>query len=158
MHGHLSDRDMIELLDDEPSGALLEHLAGCARCRAERARLQVTLTELAEQAREGANRPEAAWDRQARQILARLRVPERRALPWRWTWAPALIGVAILAGLWFRGPSPQAPSPAETDEALLAAVDRHIQGDVPLALRPAALLLGAVEDRDPSDRDGRQGG
>ena len=158
MREHLSDQELMESLEAEPAGDVLEHLVGCPRCRSERQRFEAAVTGLAKQAHASPDRPEAAWDRQARQILARLRAPARRVVPWRWTWAPVLVGLAVVAGLWLHGPSPRVVSPVETDEALLAAVDRRIQADIPTALQPAALLLGAVETGEPGSRDSRQGG
>ena len=159
MHGHLTDRDMMEALHKAPSGEVRDHLAGCPSCRAERERLQAALTGFAEQAHAWADRSDAAWDRQARQILARPREAQGHTLRWRWACVPALLGLAALAGLCFHGQSLRVSPPLENDEALLAAVDRSIQAEVPAALRPVTLLLGEVEDGQATrGRDGRQGG
>ena len=158
MRGHLNDTEMTEALQGSPPVDVLSHIAGCPSCRAECERLQATLTGVAEQAREWANRSDATWDRQARQIMARAR--ERQRPPrWRWVWAPALVGMAGLAGVWFHNQRTQVVPPLENDEALLAAVERSIQTDVPAALRPLALLVGEVKDGEAKGSlDMEQGG
>jgi|PlaIllAssembly_1097288.scaffolds.fasta_scaffold57221_2 predicted anti-sigma-YlaC factor YlaD len=161
MRGHLTDTEMAEALDEAPSGAVRDHLASCPTCRAERDRLQATLTGLAAQMQARAARPAAAWDQQARQIADRLHERQPRAQPWRWAWAPAVVGLAVLAGFWFYGQSPRMAPGTETDDALLVAVERSIHADVPAALRPAALLVGEVGGRGTEAEqslDGPQGG
>ncbi len=159
MRGHLSDHDLMESFDHDPPSDVCDHLAGCAACRAERERLQAAVIGLADQAHTRAGRSEAEWDRQTRQILARVHRSVRPGPRWLWAYVPALVGVAALAGVWFRSHSPRVAAPVEPDEALLAAVQQSVQAEVPSALRPLALLLDAVEDDETSNgRSGRQGG
>ena len=159
MRGHLSNRDLMESLDADPSGDVRDHLAACATCRAERDRLQATVTGLTDAVHAWADRPEATWDRQVRQILANVDASPSPVPRWRWAVAPALVGLAALAGVWFHGHSPQMLTPTETDEALLAGVQRAVRAEVPSALRPVALLLDAVEDDETTrGRGNRQGG
>ncbi len=145
MREHMTDAEMAETLGGEPGGTALAHLTDCPACRAERDRLQAALTALAGQARAQAERPEASWERQRRQIASRLhdRAPASHA--WRWAWVPAAVGLALVAVFWFRGDTPPSSPGPETDHALLLAVERSLQADVPAALRPAALLAGEVE-------------
>jgi predicted anti-sigma-YlaC factor YlaD len=145
MREHLTDEELAETLGGEPREETLAHLAECPASRAERDQLQVTLTALAGQARAQGERPEAAWERQRRQIASRLRdrAPVSRA--WRWAWVPAAVALALVAVFWFRGETPPSSPGPETDHALLLAVERSLQADVPAALRPAALLAGEVE-------------
>jgi anti-sigma factor RsiW len=147
MRGHLTDTEIAEALGEAPQVEVLDHLACCPTCRADRDRLQTTLTGLTAQMRARAARPEAAWDRQARQIAGRLHERPPRAQPWRWAWAPAVVGLAALAGIWLHGQSPRVTPSTETDDALLVAVERSIHAEVPAALRPAALLVGEVGGR-----------
>lgn len=150
MRGHLTDTEMTEALGDAAQTEVLDHLACCPGCRADRDRLRATLTALAEQMHVRAARPEAAWDRQARQFMARVREHPARTPRWRWAWAPALVGMAALAGVWFYDQRVGVAPPLENDEALLAAVERSIQTDVPPALRPLALLVGEMKNADAS--------
>jgi predicted anti-sigma-YlaC factor YlaD len=161
MRGHLTDTEMAQALGEAPPGEVCDHLAGCPACRADRDRLQATLTGLAAQMRTRTARPEAAWDRQARQSAERLHERQPRAQPWRWAWAPAVVGLAALVGIWVHGQSPRVTPGTETDDALLVAVERSIHADVPAALRPAALLVGEVGGRGTEAErrlDGPQGG
>jgi hypothetical protein len=161
MRGHLTDTEMAEALDEAPRAELLDHLAGCPACRAERERLQATLTGLADRMRARATRPDAVWGRQARQIADRLQERRPNARPWRWAWAPAVACLATLAGIWMYGQGPRVASVSETDDALLVSVERSIRTDIPSALRPAALLIGEVGGRGAGVErglDARQGG
>ena len=51
----------------------------------------------------------------------------------------------VLGAFWFYGHTPQPAQGPEADHALLIAVERSVQADVPLALRPAALLAAELE-------------
>ncbi len=146
MREHLSDQEIAESLDTDPSREAGDHLAACPTCRAERQRMQATVMDMAAVAREWADRPEIAWDRQARQIMTRARQSPRPAPRWRWAYAPALVGLAALAGIWFQGHTTTPVRPVESDEALLAGVQQAVRAEVPAALRPMALLLDAMED------------
>ena len=158
MNTHLTDAEMRDAVDGGISAQALAHLAECARCAAERDRLQETVAAVAAQARHAAERSEAAWDRQARQLLYRVQEPRRTRRRWRWATVPALVGIAALAGVWLQHESPSHPL-AENDEALLTAVQQSIRADIPSALRPVALLLDGDEDQEASSgRNGRQGG
>ncbi len=158
MNRHLTDAEMREAMDGAASADALAHLAECACCAAERDRLHRTVATVAAQARHAAERSQVAWDRQARQILYRVREPRRATLRWRWAAVPALVGIAALAGVWLQHQHP-AHRAAENDEALLTAVQQSIRADIPSALRPVALLLDGDEDQDASSgRNGRQGG
>jgi hypothetical protein len=161
MRGHLTDTEMAEALGGAPPDAVRDHLDCCVTCRAERDRIEETLMGLAAQIQTRAARPDAAWDRQARQIAERLRERPRRARSWRWAWAPAVAGLAALVGIWIDGRSLRVTPGTETDDALLVAVERSIQTNVPAALQPAALLIGEFGGRGTeSERslDGPKGG
>jgi len=147
MRGHLTDTEMAQALGEVPPDEVHDHLACCPTCRADRDRLQTALTDLAQQMRTRAGRPEAAWDLQARQIRDRLHERQSRVEPWRWAWAPAVVGLAALVGIWVHGQSPRGTPGTETDDALLVAVERSIHAAVPAALRPAELLVGEVGGR-----------
>lgn len=156
MREHLTDAEMAEALGGKPGGNVLTHLSDCPACRAERDRLQAALTALAGQARAQAERPETSWERQRRQIAGRFRHRAPASRAWRWVWVPAAAGLALAAAFWFRGDSPPPPPGPENDHALLLAVERSLQADVPAALRPAALLAGEVE-RGGAEREQRNG-
>ena len=152
MRGHLTDSEMTETLGGEPAGDTLGHLADCPTCRAERDRLQATLSALAAQLRGQAMRPEASWEGQRRQIARRLREPPTLAPSWRWAWALAAVALVVMAEVWFHG-NPAQPLPAAADDhALLLAVERSLQTECPVALRPAALLAAEAEQGGAAGR------
>lgn len=92
-----------------------------------------------------AERPEASWGRQRRQIASRLADRPSLSLSWRRAWAPALAAAALLAVFLTRGgPSLQRPQDSDADQALLSAVQHSIHAEAPTALRPAALLVAEV--------------
>jgi hypothetical protein len=149
MRGHLTDAEMTVALGGDAGAEVRAHLAACPACLTERDRLRAALSELAEQARVQAERSEAAWEGQRLRIAARLsdRSPlsEGRPRGWRWAWAPVAVGLAALALLWWRGETPRLSPGADADHALLIAVERSVQAEVPVALRPVALLAAEIE-------------
>lgn len=160
MGEHLDDNQWLELANAEGRTSAQEHLAECAECRGELERLRGSLEEYQRTARELAERPESFWLRQRTLIASR--ALGRRAMP-RLAWATGL-AVVLLAGLLLVRQAPPAPAVAptqtaqtaqsESDSALLADVQRHVQRDVPEALQPAALLVEemnqyAEERRNP---------
>jgi len=144
MRGHLTDREMMEVVAGSPAGKAVTHLTHCAACRQESAHLRAALVDLAAHARAQAERPEAFWHGQRVQIAGRL--GERRPLApaWRWAWAPVLAAAGVLFLLWARHEVPPAQD-ANADQALLAAVERSVHADAPAPLRPALLLVSEVE-------------
>ncbi len=146
MRGHLTDCEMAAHAVGTLAGEGLAHLMSCAACLEERAQLRAGLGELAGHIHAEAERSETFFQAQRGKIARRLR--ERR-LPirhWRWAWAPALAATALLAVfLMPDGPPVQRAEDAEAERGFLQAVQRSIQAEVPEALRPAALLLGEVE-------------
>jgi hypothetical protein len=145
MRGHLTDAEITEVLNGELRGETLAHLADCPICRAERDRLRATLTGLAEGAFEQSEREEHSWERQRRQIADRLISRPFRSPSWCWVWAPAAVGLAVVALVWFRWETPQQPLGPDANHAILTAVERSLQANVPAALQPVALLASEIE-------------
>jgi len=146
MRGHLTDREVMELVADALEGETLAHLKSCVVCRKEYVRLHTALVDLAVQTHARAERSEAFFHRQRVRIANRL--GDRRPLvhAWRRTWVPVLAAAALLAALWLRGePPPRSVRESDGDHALLISVQHSIQSAVPAALRPAVLLVSEVE-------------
>jgi len=144
MRGHLTDREMMELVGDSPEGETLAHLTRCAACREESARLRAALVDLATHAHAQAERPDAFWPGQRVRIAGRLGKRRPLAPAWRWAWAPVLAAAGLLLMLWARDGAPPTQD-ANADQALLASVERSIHVDAPAPLRPALLLVSEVE-------------
>jgi hypothetical protein len=146
MRGHLTDREMMELVAATLEGATLAHLRRCAVCRQEYVRLHTTLVDLAVDARARAERSDAFFQRQ--RVRIGCRTGDRRSFVRRWrsVWAPALVTGALLTVFLTRGGlPPRPPGESEADQAFLTAVHRAIHAEAPAALRPAALLIAEME-------------
>lgn len=152
MRRHLTDSEMTETLGGEPAGDTRAHLADCPACRAERDRLQAALSDLAAQVRGQAMRPEASWERQRRQIARQLRETSTLAPSWRWAWALTAVVLVVLIVVWFHGKPPQPLPATAADHTLLLAVERSLQTECPVALRPAGLLAAEAEQGGAAGR------
>ncbi len=146
MRGHLTDREMAAHAVGRLTGEGLAHLMSCPACLEERAQLRAGLGELADHIHTEAERSETFFQAQRGKIARRLRERRLPVRHWRWAWAPALAATALLAVFLMPGGSPvQRPEDPEAERGFLRAVQQSIQAEVPEALRPAALLLGEVE-------------
>jgi hypothetical protein len=145
---HLSDEQWLDLAAAEGDAAARQHLAECADCARELTGLRRAMEQYQLAAREGADRPESFWLRQRTTAVSR--AMGRRATP-RLAWMAAAAVVTLAALSLVRQQPPAQPVPAvaaqvqqtqaESDSALLADVQRHVQREVPEALQPAALLV-----------------
>ena len=148
MKGHLTDREMADLLAGTMDEATRAHLLECAACRQEGARLNAAIVDCAKDARTQAERSDAFFQRQRGRIG--LRVAGGQAVVWRWrsVWASALATGALVAVFLTRGGTPpRSPVDSEADQALLSAVQHAIYREAPVALSPAALLIADMERR-----------
>jgi hypothetical protein len=169
MTPHLDDQQLADLLAGRPSAATERHLGSCPSCAAERDRLAGALADWHADAARAAERPEAFWQQQRREIRARLAAapPERsRTVAAAW-WAAAAVAavLALLVGLDLRHPhaghvaqptpgpllasSPVAAAAGDhrgaRDDALLRAVEGAVAHRTPEALAPAEALLRELE-------------
>jgi len=150
MRGHLTDREMTEVVAGTLDEATIVHLRACEACRKDYARLNQALADFVMDTRAQAERPEAFFQRQ--RVRIGRRVGDRRPFVRRWrsVWASALATGALVAVFLTRGGiPPRSPADSETDQALLSAVQHAIYREAPVALSPAALL---VADMEPSAR------
>jgi anti-sigma factor RsiW len=146
MRGHLNDSEMTAYIEGSLEDEALGHLASCAACREEAARLQADLVGLAAHLQGEADRSDAFFQAQRARIASRLEERARRVRLWWRAWAPALAVAALLAGILLRGnPQVDRAPDAEADQAFLSTVHQFIYAEVPGALRPAALLIAEVE-------------
>jgi hypothetical protein len=146
MRGHLTDREMMELVAGTLEGATLAHVRRCVACREEYDRLHTTLVDLAVDARARAERSDIFFQRQ--RVRIGCRAGDRRPFVRRWrsVWAPALATGALMAVFLTRGGTPpRSPAESEADQALLSAVQHAIHREAPVALSPAALLIAELE-------------
>jgi hypothetical protein len=165
---HVTDEDLILQyygeLPDADRQRVDDHVAACAACRADAARLRVVFSAV-----DAAPVPEPAAGYERRiwaQVEARL--PERRAGWWaEWLWAPghrgAVAAVALLvvaafaAGRYWRGPggptAPTAgPTPTASAPATQAARDRILLVAVGDHLEQTEMVLIELANADGGDR------
>jgi len=146
MRGHLTDREMAELVAGTLEEATVVHLRGCDACRKEYARVNTVLVDFAMDARVRTELPDEFFCRQRVRIGRRLGARRLILRRWRSVWAPALVTAAVAAVLWLSGgPSVPPPGESEADQALLSAVQHAIHREAPVALSPAALLIAELE-------------
>ena len=145
---HLTDEELAQALTS-PAEALLIHLDLCDDCRSEVGRLRGALE------REGAESDPAQefWQQQRMQIWQRIQrmepSPVRQAPHLAWA---ALAAMLALGGLWIsdaRTPVQTVPVSSHLqidDDALMVAVERIGQTDMPEALEPASLLAREMSE------------
>jgi anti-sigma factor RsiW len=153
MGRHLTDREMTAHVLGVLEGEGLTHLAGCQQCRTEYARLRAALADLAVRAHAQAERSDAFFRTQRARIEARLGERPRAIRRWRAAWVPAVAAALLILILTYGVPRSPTPEDSAADQALLISVERAIQAEVPLALRPAGLLVADME-RGLSESDG----
>lgn len=98
-----------------------------------------------------AGKPEFYWKKQQDAILAKLDAPATApALKFRFAYLCVPVVAVVLLCLFFLAGNSKAPAPdlaAGYDQDLLVEVDRALDRDYPLALKPAALLAREIEQQ-----------
>jgi len=141
MEAHLSETQLFESFLGGRNPAAEAHLTSCPECRAQLERLRSATTALRDSAHAQAEQREGFWARQRSSAAARN--SERAVRPLAWT---AAVAAAVLAAMLLQEPRPVAPvTPAtDPDHALMLAVQRAVNREVPKALEPAALLTQEI--------------
>lgn len=102
---------------------------------------------LPESARLASEQSETFWEQQRLSIQRQIAsLPERRTSSVRLAWAAATILILIASFLLqtaSRVPAP--PSASTSDRELLVEVEQALEGDVPQALQPAALIANEID-------------
>ena len=153
MDTHLADTQLFEALLGNTNPRVEAHLASCSECRERLERLRAATAALGSSARAQAEKPESFWTHQRTAAAARRSELPARPLAWA-----ATIAAAILAAMLLQEPRPAVPptpSP-DPDQALLVAVERATQRQVPQALEPAALLTQEISRNVKPTGPGRQ--
>ncbi len=148
MKGHLSNDEFTEHLLGAGQSATEEHLASCAECREEAARVARALGAFKVWAREESSK-QAAVNVWAVSLSQRKHVP-RGVLAWAGTIGMTVITAMLLLVLGNPHVSPPKPagpnvghqvqSQQESDDQLLLEVQAALDSNVPRALAPAAML------------------
>jgi hypothetical protein len=161
MRRHLSDAELVDAVAGDPGTRIRDNRVECQGCRADLGRLRSAIATLASELDTVAARPDAFWDRQRVCILGRIRQPPRRLVTASWgSRVPVTAaGAALLLGaIWWGSDTTGRAGKADTDPALLPAVQHAIDADTPSALRPVALLVAEIEGTSagPPHEDGGQ--
>ena len=154
---HLNDEQIASYLAAEEQADVREHMEACADCRNDVARL-ANIVGSARSATMTINSVDAAfWTRQRAAIVAASVSSHRR--PRAWAVALVFTVLVLLASALVRVDRVR-PVPAKranagiSDDALLAEVRAALQEQVPVAFKPAQLLVTAreqAENRPPDD-------
>ena len=156
MDRHLNDEQWAAAVLSENDEAASKHLAECATCREEVNSFGAAVGAAQARANKVMEQPQAFWRQQRESISARLSARDFTH-PWRrWIWVTATVIVILVAStLLFRNSAPPIQTTAQTDpdDALLLAVQRSIQSDLPRALRPAALLTREINRAEAARRN-----
>jgi hypothetical protein len=140
MSAHLSDEQIAAALVESSAGG---HLAECAECAQEAARLRDAIAGYAQEAGDAvAARDERIWTAERQDVVRRVRVRRLRT-------ALASAGLAAAAAVtsWLAVPRPlpvAAPASADLDHELLVSVERSLNRGLPAALEPAQFLVADV--------------
>lgn len=135
---HLTEEELAQAWT-EPGRGVAAHLENCEMCRAELKRL-----------RQAMQKAESAdtefWEAQRQKIWKRIEVTRTAPRTTGWRWGYAFAALVLLATMLSMNsgyrPPVQKPVQAQVDpdHELLLEVDRIIQSDGPMALRPAGLM------------------
>ena len=135
MTTHLTEEQLFESLLGARDAGAAQHIAACPACRGQLERLRAATAAMRDSARTQAGKPEGFWARQRSAAVARGSQLSVRPLAWA-----AAVTVAVLAGMLVQEPRPAPPPPPDPDHALMVAVQRAVNREVPQALEPVALL------------------
>lgn len=147
MDRHLNDAELNEALAGNLPPQIEEHLKACAICRSSRNDMEYLFRSLSVEAETLAEKPDAFWLAQRRQILTRAPQPNSILAP-RFAWA-ALAATVILALtlLLKTGPAVK-PVPsqiaAENDQQLLVDVEQTLDSKLAPPLEPSGALVEAM--------------
>ena len=156
MNRHLSDEQFTRFLAAGEDTSAQAHLAECAPCREQAARLLQIVGVARAGAERGTDRHANEWARQRNAVRDAL---QRRPPRPRWALAAALALLVLVSTFLFRAQAPrteplgQAQMPHNisiSDDALLSAVDSTLEQSVPSALVP---LQELAYEREQAERN-----
>ncbi len=147
MSPHLSSNDFGECLTGAPAPEAMKHLAECAACRMEFARLEASLGAFSSSIREWSAAESARVSPAATRRAANVRAPAR------WAWAFASLAITIAAGLSLTSVRhSRLEAAAARDSELLRTVQAQVTQGVPGAMAPLARLV-AFENSEEESRN-----
>ncbi len=147
MDRHLNDAELNEALAGNLPPEIDEHLNACAICRSTRDDMEYLFRSLNAEADTLAEKPDAFWLAQRRQINNRAPQSHSRLAP-RFAWAGLAATVILAVTLLMRsGPAVKAPAPqitAENDQQLMVDVEQTLDSKLAPPLEPTGALVDAM--------------
>lgn len=147
MDRHLNEAELNEVLAGNLLPEIAEHLQECVICRSSRDDMEYLFRSLNVEAEKLAEKPEAFWLAQRRQINNRLPQPRNFFAP-RFALAGLAATVILAMTLLLRTnpPAPAHPTPvvAENDQQLLVDVEQTLDSKLAPPLEPTGYLVDAM--------------
>ena len=147
MDRHLNDAELNEALAGNLPHEIVEHLNACVICRSSRDDMEYLFRSLNAEADALAEKPDAFWLAQRRQINNRAPQSHSMLAP-RFAWAGLAATVILAVTLLMRsGPAVKAPAPqitAENDQQLLVDVEQTLDSRLAPPLEPTGALVDAM--------------
>lgn len=147
MDRHLNDAELNEALAGNLPPEIMEHLDACAICRSSRNDMEYLFRSLSAEAEILAERPDAFWLAQRRQIRTRAPEPNSILAP-RFAWAGLAATVILAITLLLRsGPAVHTRPPqvaTENDQQLLVDVEQTLDSKLAPPLEPTDALVDAM--------------
>jgi predicted anti-sigma-YlaC factor YlaD len=144
---HLNDAELNEALAGNLPPEIVEHLNACAICRSSRDDMEYLFRSLNAEADTLAERPDAFWLAQHRQINSRAPQSHSILAP-RFALAGLAVTVILAVTLLMRsGPAVKTPAPqitAENDQQLLVDVEQTLDSNLAPPLEPTGALVEAM--------------
>ena len=147
MDRHLNDAELNEALAGNLPPEIVEHLNACAICRSSRDDMEYLFRSLNAEADMLAEKPDAFWLAQRRQINNRAPQSHTILAP-RFALAGLAATVILAVTLLMRsGPAVKPHTPqltAENDQQLLVDVEQTLNSNIALSLEPTGALVDAM--------------
>jgi anti-sigma factor RsiW len=154
MNEHLSSAQLAKSFVDGPSGLELQHITGCAQCRAELDRLGEAVSSFRSAVRA---RVDAQVESTAPGIAVSTSRLPTRAPKWVWLWGGAAVAGLVLVPFFVRERKSQEPvheAIAQEDaDALMGAINLHLMRTVPAPMEPILGLVPSAESKMESGGD-----
>lgn len=147
MDRHLNEAELNEVLAGNSPLEIAEHLRECVICRSTRDDMEYLFHSLNVESEELADKPEAFWIAQRRQIHNRTPQPRSFFAP-RFALAGLAATVILAMTLLLRTspPTPVDPTPviAENDQQLMVDVEQTLDSKIAPPLEPTGYLVDAM--------------
>jgi predicted anti-sigma-YlaC factor YlaD len=144
---HLNDAELNQALAGNLSPEIEEHLEACAICRSSRNDMEYLFRSLSAEAETLAEKPDAFWLAQRRQIQNRAPQPRTMFAP-QFAWAGLAATIILAVTLLLRSGPAVKPDPpqriSENDQQLMVDVEQTLDSKLAPPLEPTGALVDAM--------------